>query len=202
MNENETICAIPALMPTQHALLIAWGHFGQEIGLLGQLATVPIGQKSVIHHPYEKLTEFLCGLLSGIEYLSDLSEGPSPLAQDSEVAIAWEIRSMSDSSGVSRTLTACDLESEQALQMALNRVSRPFFDRVLDDLRARGEPLLLDADLTGRAVSSISKSYTDARFGYMDGEIRLGYQLAEICLQTHLFGRQWVCGQHHPGDTR
>jgi hypothetical protein len=35
----------------------------------------------------------------------------------------------------------------------------------------------------------------------MDGEVRLGYQLAEICLQTHLFGRQWLSAQHHPGDT-
>ena len=201
MNEIEPIRAIPALMPTQHALLIAWGHFGQEIGLLERLGTVPISQKSVIHYPHEKLTEFLCGLLSGIEYLSDLSEGPSPLAQDSEVALAWQIRSMSDSSGVSRTLAACDLDSEQALQNVLDQVSQPFFDRALADLRARGEPLFLDADLTGRAVSSTSKSYPDARFGYMDGEIRLGYQLAEVCLRTHLFGRQWVCGQHHPGDT-
>ena len=200
MNKIELSCTIPALMPTQHALLIAWGYFGQEIGLLERLATVPIDQKSIIHYPYEKLTEFLCGLLSGIEYLSDLSEGSSPLAQDNEVALAWQIRSMSDSSGVSRTLAACDLESERVLQDVLDEVSQPFFDRALADLRARGESLLLDADLTGRAVSSTSKSYTDARFGYMDGEIRLGYQLAEVCLQTHLFGRLWVCGQHHPGD--
>jgi hypothetical protein len=35
----------------------------------------------------------------------------------------------------------------------------------------------------------------------MDGEVRLGYQLAEICLHTELFGRQWLSAQHHPGDT-
>ena len=35
----------------------------------------------------------------------------------------------------------------------------------------------------------------------MDGEVRLGYQLAEICLHTALFGRQWLSAQHHPGDT-
>jgi len=29
----------------------------------------------------------------------------------------------------------------------------------------------------------------------------LGYQLAEICLHSALFGRQWLSAQHHPGDT-
>jgi hypothetical protein len=24
--------------------------------------------------------------------------------------------------------------------------------------------------------------------------------LAEICLQTHLFGRQWLSARHHPGN--
>lgn len=35
----------------------------------------------------------------------------------------------------------------------------------------------------------------------MDGEVRLGYQLAEIYLHTELFGGQWLSAQHHPGDT-
>jgi hypothetical protein len=34
----------------------------------------------------------------------------------------------------------------------------------------------------------------------MGGEMRLGYQLAQICLQTHLCGRQWLSVQHHPGS--
>ena len=35
----------------------------------------------------------------------------------------------------------------------------------------------------------------------MDGQIRLGYQVATVCLQTTRFGRQWLAGQQHPGDT-
>jgi len=35
----------------------------------------------------------------------------------------------------------------------------------------------------------------------MDGELRLGYQLAEICVQTTLFGRQWLSARQHPGST-
>lgn len=201
MSEPGTFQPAFTTVPTQHALLVAWGHYAQEIGLLEQLTTVPIRQKSVIHKPHQKLTEFLCGILSGIEYLSDLSAGPSPLAKDAEVALAWQLGSMSGTSGVSRTLRACDQESEYGLQAVLDRVSQPFLERAVGDLLARGESLLLDADLTGRAVSPNSTSYTDARFGYMQGEVRLGYQLAELCVQTHLFGRQWVCGHHHPGDT-
>ena len=70
----------------------------------------------------------------------------------------------------------------------------------MGDLRARHQILLLDADLTGRPVSSTSRTYPGAAFGYMDGEVRLGYQLAEICLQTRLFGRQWLSARQHPGN--
>ena len=93
--------------PTQHAMLIAWGHFARTLGLTKRLAVLPIDQKAVARAPHEKVAEFLIGLLSGIEYLSDLSAGPAPLAQDDEVATAWQLAPMADASGVSRTLAAC-----------------------------------------------------------------------------------------------
>ena len=187
--------------PTQHAMLIAWGHFARTLGLTKRLADLPIDQKAVVRAPHEKVIEFLVGLLSGIEYLADLSAGSAPLAQDDEVAAAWQLAPMADSSGVSRTLAACDAASVQALQDVLDNIGQPFRERAVSDLRQRQETLVLDADLTGRPVSSTSQTFPGARFGYMDGEIRLGYQLAEICLQTQLFGRQWLSAQHHPGDT-
>lgn len=73
---------------TQHAMLIVWGHFGRTIGLLERLAKVSIAQKKVLRAPQEKITEFLVGLLSGMEYLTDLSEGPAPLTKDTEVSTA------------------------------------------------------------------------------------------------------------------
>jgi hypothetical protein len=97
-------------------------------------------------------------------------------------------------------LKRCDDATLPALQGALDAVSQPFLDRAVEDLRARQELLLLDADLTGRPVSSSSRTYPDAAFGYMDGEVRLGYQLAEICLDTRLYGRQWLSARHHPGN--
>jgi hypothetical protein len=192
--------AVPEPSPTTHAMLIVWGHFAREIGLLDRLAKVPIPQKTVIHAPQAKLTEFFLGLLSGIEFLTDLSEGATPLVVDREVALAWKLMALADASGVSRTLKRCDAATVAAVQAALAAVAQPFRARALADLRARHQTLVLDADLTGRPVSSTSRSYPGAAFGYMDGAVRLGYQLAEICLQTRLFGRQWLSARHHPGN--
>jgi hypothetical protein len=182
-------------------MLVAWGHFGRTLGFTKRLAGLPIDQKAVLRAPHEKIAEFGIGLLSGIEYLSDLSEGPAPLARDDEVAQAWQLQPLADASGVSRTLAACTPETVTALTAVLDDLGRPFLVRAVSDLRQRNETLVLDADLTGRPVSSTSQTFPGAAFGYMDGEIRLGYQLAEICLQTRLFGRQWLSAQHHPGDT-
>ena len=191
----------PSSSPTQHAMLIAWGHFARSLEFTKRLAGIPIDQKAVIRAPHEKLAEFGIGLLSGIEYLSDLSEGPAPLARDVEVAQAWQLQPMADASGVSRTLAACTPATVAALKAVLDDIGQPFLDRAVSDLRQRNETLILDVDLTGRPVSSTSQTFPGAAFGYMDGDIRLGYQLAEICLQTRLFGRQWLSARHHPGDT-
>lgn len=187
--------------PTQHAMLIIWGHFAHSIGLLDRLNAIPVTQKSVTHTPQAKLTAFLIGLLSGIEHLSDLNAGPAPLVRDHEVATAWGLPGLADASGVSRTLVACDAQTLLALQAALEATGQPYLNRAVSDLRERGQPLLLDVDLTGRPVSDTSRTFPDAAFGYMDGQIRLGYQVAEICLHTELFGRQWLVGEQHPGDT-
>ncbi len=187
--------------PTQHAMLVAWGHFGRTLEFTKRLAGIPVDQKTVVRAPHEKLAEFAIGLLSGIEYLSDLSEGPAPLARDDEVAQAWQLQPMADASGVSRTLAACTPATVTAMKAVLDDIGQPFLDRAVSDLRQRNETLVLDADLTGRPVSSTSQTFPGAAFGYMDGDIRLGYQLAEICLQTRLFGRQWLSAQQHPGDT-
>jgi len=201
MDESTGTLTTDEMNPTQHAMVIVWGHFARTIGLLAQLAQVPIAQKAVIRAPHEKLVELLLGLLTGIEYLTDLSEGAAPLVQDTEVATAWQLHRLADASGVSRTLAACTEQTVAVLERVLDAVGQPFLGRAVDDLRQRQATLVLDADLTGRPVSSTSQTFPGAAFGYMDGEVRLGYQLAEICLQTTLFGRQWLSAQHHPGNT-
>jgi hypothetical protein len=70
-----------APQPTQHALLVAWGHFAHELDLVTPFLTIPIPQKTVHQPPAAKLLTLFLGLLSGCEYLSDLSLGPAPLGQ-------------------------------------------------------------------------------------------------------------------------
>ena len=69
MSDIQQQTALPASQPTEHAMLVVWGQFAQEIGLLEHLAQVPIPQKTVTHSPAAKLTTFFMGLLSGIEFL-------------------------------------------------------------------------------------------------------------------------------------
>lgn len=186
---------------TQHGMLVAFGHFAHEIGLLDQLRQITIPQKTVVHSPTAKLTTFFMGLLTGIDYLTDLTQAPAPLYRDPALAPAWGLAALPEASGVSRTLTACTPQSLTDLHQALETVTQPFLQRALTDLRLRNHPLVLDIDLTGQPLSDTSTVYPDAAFGYMDGEVRLGYQIAAISVQTELYGRQWLAGQHHPGHT-
>jgi hypothetical protein len=187
--------------PTQHALLIAWGHFAQTLALPTHFATIPVPQKTVRYTPAQKLLTTLLGLLAGNEYLSDLSQGPAPLSRDLAVAAAWGMPRLADAPAVSRTLQAATPLTLVALQTVLDGLTTPFLQQALTDLRTQPAPLQLDVDLTGRAVSPSSHTYPGAAFGYMDGAICLGYQLAQVCLHTPPWGRVWLVGQHHSGDT-
>lgn len=186
--------------PTQHALLVCWGHFAQQIDLPKQLAQLPVGQKTVKHTPAAKLLTLLLAILAGNEFLQDISQGSAPISRDLAVAAAWAMPALPDASGVSRTLAACTAATLTALTAALDAITQPFLQRAIADLLQRDQPLVLDIDLTGQPVSENS-SYPGAAFGYMDGAVHLGYQIAEVCLETRLYGRQWIVGQQHPGDT-
>ncbi len=186
---------------TDHGLLVAFGEFLQQHGLLDQLIQVPIPQKTSTFTPPAKLIEFLAGLFSGIEYLSDLNDAPHPLAQDDLVARAWGLPSFAHYSGVSRTLSACDAATVAAVRQAIETFSQPFIRTAVHELTRRGLPIVFDLDLMGQAVSSTSTTYPAVGFGWMDDAVRLGYQLARVCLTTATGERLWLTGFHHPGDT-
>jgi hypothetical protein len=186
---------------TEHGLLVAFGEFLQQHGLLEQLMQVPIHQKQVTFAPQTKLVELLAGILSGIEYLSDLNDSAHPLANDQRVAQAWGQPQFAHYSSVSRTLDCCDAQTVQAVQQAILAFNRPFVQATVQDLAHRGEPIVYDLDLTGQAVSATSTTYPDAAFGWMNDRVCLGYQLARICLTTKQQDRIWLEGFHHPGDT-
>ena len=82
MNTEPTPLAADAPRPIQHGLLVCWGQFAQELGLLEALQEVPVPQKTVIHSPAAKLLTLFTGLLSGIEHLTDLTHAPAPPYRD------------------------------------------------------------------------------------------------------------------------
>src|SRR5689334_8519494 len=118
--------ALSTPQPTQHALLIAWGYFAQSLALVDQFYTIPIPQKHGPRPPQVKLLSLLLGLLTGCEYLSDLSLGPAPVSCDPAVATAWGVPALASASGVSRTLRACPSTTLLALQRVLDHLMAPF----------------------------------------------------------------------------
>lgn len=197
---SETPSAWP-ITNTEHGMLVAFGEFLQQQGLLDRLRQVPITQKTRALAPQAKLVEFLAGIMSGIEYLQDLNHGPRPLATDPMVARAWRLERLAHYSSVSRTLHACDAQTVAAVEAAITTFSRPFIDRAVHDLVRRGLPLIYDLDLTGQPVSATSTTYPEAAFGWMNDQVRLGYQLARVSLSPRAGERIWLAGFHHPGDT-
>lgn len=193
--------ALPVRSDTAHGLLIAFGQFAQQHGLVNRLMQVPIDQKTRTFTPQTKLLELLVGTLAGIEYLRDLNDGPHPIAKDPLVAEAWDQTGWAHYSGVSRTLDACDAETVRAAQEAVETFSQPFIDRAISAELRRGRLIVFDADLMGQPVSPTSTTYPEAAFGWMDDRVQLGYQLARVCVQTTQGGRLWLAGFHHPGDT-
>ena len=96
---------------TEHGLLVAFGEFVQQHGLIERLMQVPVMQKTRTFAPQTKLVELLVGLMSGLEHLADLNDGPHPIATDSVVARAWGQAGFAHYSSVSRTLAVCDAQT-------------------------------------------------------------------------------------------
>lgn len=186
---------------TQHGMLVALGEFLSQHGLIEHLMNVPIAQKTRRFPPQTKLVELLAGIVSGLEHLEDLNTGPRPLAKDRVVAQAWGQSGFAHYSSVSRTLDACDDATVTAVEQVIEAFSRPFLATTVQDLLRRGEPIIFDFDLTGQAVSSTSTTYPGAAFGWMNDGVKLGYQLARVCLSPRDGERSWLAGFHHPGDT-
>ena len=189
---------LPCGMLTQHALMVAWGEFAHEIGLIEKLGQVPIPQKSVVHTPQAKVLAFFMGILTGITHLKDLNEGPHPLAHDWPAIRAWGLVSLAHYTGVSRTLAACDEETVAGITQVLHEVSQPFIKQEVHLLLRQGRPLIVDLDLAPRRVSNTSTTFPDAEFGWQDDKVGLGYDAALVALTSPTYGRLFLAGFHYP----
>jgi hypothetical protein len=123
------------------------------------------------------------------------------LTQDAAVAKTWGLEHFAHFTTVGRTLAACDEQTVAAAEAAISAFNRPFVETTVHEMLRRGQPLLYDLDLTGQAVSSTSTTYPEAAFGWMNDQIRLGYQLARVSLSPRAGERIWLAGFHHPGNT-
>ena len=186
---------------TQHAMLVIWGLYARQIGLVQALEGVKLKQKTRIHQPQTKVLEFLVAILAGLPHLQDISRSAHPLDQDQVTAEAWGQGGWADYSGVSRTLQQLSEAEVDSLVAVLETISQPFIDQEVEQALHRQGEVVYDADLTGRSVSSTSSTYPDAAFGYMGDSIQLGYQAALVSLHSPTFGRLWLSSELHPGDT-
>jgi len=186
---------------TQHALMIPWGYFAREIGLVSGIEAVKLSQKIYEHTPQAKVIEFLVATLSGAKYLQDISLAAHPLDKDLAVAEAWGQVGWADYTGVSRALKHLSWDEVRAIVAVLESISKPFLDSESAILRSEGRCLQYDGDLTGLPVSNTSRTYPNAAYGHMSDEIRLGYQAAVVSFQSPNYGRLWLSVEHHAGDT-
>jgi hypothetical protein len=191
-----------AVPVTDHALLVLLGHFARHLGLLDLLKAVPLKQKTFTHAPHTKLIEFLLAVLAGLGHLHELNDAASPLASDTTLALAWGQPAFAHYSGVSRTLSAADADTMEAVLAALSRVSQPFIERELQALLKMGRPVMLDIDLTGRPVSPTSTTYPEAAFGWMDDAVAKGYQSAISSLSGGPTGRLLLTTQRYGGQAK
>jgi hypothetical protein len=186
---------------TQHALLIPWGHFAQEIGFISGIEAVKLSQKVCEHTPQAKVIEFFVAILSGAKYLQDISHAGHPLDKDLAVAQAWGQANWADYTGISRTLKQLSWAEARAIIAVLEEVGQPFVQSELKLLRSLRQTLQYDGDLTGLPVSNTSRTYPNAAYGHMSDEIRLGYQAGVVSFQCPTYGRMWLSVEHHAGDT-
>ena len=196
MSENEE-----QIQQTQHAFLVAWGQFAQAKGLTQRIEAVKLRQKNYYHRPQTKVLEFLAAILGGLKQLQEISLAAHPLDKDQAVAEAWGQAGWADYSGVSRTMSSLSWEEAHAIVAELDAFSQPFLNAELELLCKQKKRLTMDGDLTGIPVSNTSTSYPNAAYGHMDDDIQLGYQAGVVSLLTETYGRLWLSGTHHPGDT-
>ena len=201
MSEQETSPNEQQPLLTQHAMLVLWGAFAQQIGLVKMLEQIDLRQKKRDARAQTKIMEFLLAILAGLPHLQDLSCSAHPLDQDQAVAEAWDQPGWADYSGVSRTLQSLNDEEANDIIDAVTAVSQPFIDQECERALASAGRLVYDADLTGRPVSNTSTTYPDTAFGYMGDTVSLGYQAALVSLHSPTYGRLWLADQLHPGDT-
>lgn len=198
---------MPSVLPavyqrsrTCHALLCAAGYFARACGLIREARSqLHVSMKTVDHTPADKLLTFFLYILAGLVALPEAENGHHPLSTDDVLAQSWDQSSLPGHSGVHTLLYRLTDLNVAEVDHILSCVSEPFLRQDIATAGATGEVVLI-LDLTGEPVSDQSQTYPDTAYGYMDGTLEKGYQLAAISLRGP-HRRTMLAGFHHPGNT-
>ena len=193
----------PSSQITDHALLVAYGRFAEQIGLIRAAKHVRFGMKTVIHSPADKVLELLNHSLAGGMHINPLNKNAHPLIHDDAVAHAWGQESLASASGVRALLHSVSTADGAAVRTALDHVIAPDRRRLLRTLSPAS--LVVHFDLTGVVVSDQATTYEGADFGHLgqgsgDAGVARGYQFAraQVAGEMDVFV---LGGFLHPGRT-
>jgi hypothetical protein len=145
-------------------LMIAMGHFAQEIGLPAAFRRfIQIEQKQLRYDPLDKLLTFFISLVEGCGYTSDINQRLKPYPA---LADAWTLASFPGQSAVNGTLHVLTGKHLQQIE----QVFQFLFERNSFALRRpRDEPVVVDIDTKGLPVSPRSHRFEGATRGYFPG---------------------------------
>ena len=146
---------------TRYAPLAALSAQYQYQDRLKPLENVDIGMKTVRYSPWSKLQQVLLSILSGCEYLVEVS---SYLKPECALAQVWRLERFADQSMLSRTLDRLTLTNIEQLRAAETAIWRQTSRVRRHDWRGY---LLLDYDLSGLPSGKQAEGSTK---GYFSGK--------------------------------
>lgn len=117
--------------------------------------------------------------------MKDLTFGTNAVSYDRTVAKAWGLSGMAHFSTVCTTLGKITAAQVEDLATALETISQPWLKAAMAKAAGpdRNGLVVIDVDLTGQRVGADAKMPGTA-FGYMEGRLAKGYQIAAAMLAT------------------
>jgi hypothetical protein len=180
--------AQPAYSPRASLILI--GEYVKQLQVWPMLVKeLRIPQKTVTHHPADKLLDAWLVMLAGG---AGVVEANTRLRPDPALSLAFGRSGCAEQSTISRTLSACTAETVRQLRAGLTHLLRRHGRAYAHPYRCRHQ--LLDVDLTGLVAGRQAEGATK---GYFAGQrSRRGRQLGRV-LATHY--DEVIVEQLYPG---
>jgi len=174
-------------------LLLAMGHLAQEMGLPAAFRHfLHLKQKQLRYDPIDKLLTFFVSLVEGCGYTSDINHRLKPYPA---LARAWGLTEFAGQNAVNGTLHALTWEHVQQIEQVFQQL---FAQNSLALRQSLADPLVVDIDTKGLAVSPRSKRFEWAERGYFpDARNQKGLQFSAAFIGAEF--REVLGGHLAPG---